>query len=128
MTNQDRAQQYWEQMGGVGSHPWLEGTNIWEAVVRDEAKSNWVKEGNSMSAIDTATPEDWDKASNRQVGGSHYKDFAIQPIEFVVRNDLGFCEANAVKYICRHAAKGGQVDIDKAIHYLELLKEYKYGQ
>lgn len=80
-----------------------------------------------MSLLDKATPQEWDKASHRQVGGEHYKDFPIQPIEFVVRNNLGFCEANAIKYICRHAAKNGKQDIDKAIHYLELLKEYKYG-
>lgn len=80
-----------------------------------------------MSSLDKATPEQWDKASQRQVGGSHYKDFAIQPIQFVVENNLGFCESNAIKYICRHAAKGGVQDVDKAIHYLELLKEYKYG-
>jgi hypothetical protein len=79
-----------------------------------------------MSLLDRATAEEWDKASNRQVGGEHYKDMPIQPLEFVVRNNLGFCEANAIKYICRHATKSGVQDIDKAIHYLELLKEFKY--
>jgi hypothetical protein len=81
-----------------------------------------------MSLLDKATAEEWDKASNRQVGGAHYKDLAIQPIEFIVKNDLGFCEANAIKYICRHVTKGGVQDVDKAIHYLQLLKEFKYGQ
>jgi hypothetical protein len=76
--------------------------------------------------LDSATPQEWDKASHRQVGGVHYKEYAVEPIEFVVRNRLGFCEANAIKYICRHAVKGGVQDIDKAIHYLELLKEFKY--
>ncbi len=117
-----REQQYWEQMRA------LEGKRNWEATVRVEALNNWTKEGNSMSELDKATPDEWTKASQRQVGGNHYKDFAIQPIEFVVRNNLGFCEANAIKYICRHVAKGGAQDVDKAIHYLELLKEYKYGQ
>jgi hypothetical protein len=76
--------------------------------------------------LNQASPQDWDKASHKQVGGDHYKDFPIQPIKFVVANDLGFCESNAIKYICRHHAKGGVQDIDKAIHYLELLKEHKY--
>ena len=82
--------------------------------------------------LDKATPEQWDVAAasalDKQVGGSHYNEMAIQPIEFVVKNGLGFCEGNAIKYICRHAAKGGLEDLDKAVHYIELLKELKYGK
>ena len=82
--------------------------------------------------INSITPGEWDgvagKATERQVGGAHYNDMVIQPIEFVVKNNLGFCEGNAIKYICRHAAKGGLEDLDKAIHYIELLKELKYGE
>jgi hypothetical protein len=81
-----------------------------------------------MSLLDKATAEEWNKASQRQVGGGHYKEMDIQPLEFIVKNDLGFCEANAIKYICRHAVKGGIQDVDKAIHYLQLLKEFKYGE
>jgi hypothetical protein len=79
-----------------------------------------------MSLIDNATPEEWD-ALSRQVGGGHYKELAIQPVEFIVANNIPFCEASAIKYICRHGLKGGKQDIDKAIHFLELLKELKYG-
>lgn len=67
-------------------------------------------------------------ASDFQVGGSHYQTMAVQPSEFITRNDLGWCEGNAIKYICRHHIKGGRQDIDKAIHYLELLKEIQYGE
>lgn len=67
-------------------------------------------------------------AADRQVGGDHYKAMAIQPIEFILANNLGFCEGNIIKYICRHTAKGGSVDVDKVIHYAELLKESKYGE
>ncbi len=83
----------------------------------------------SMSkTLNTATPEEWNEASAmaRQVGGSHYKDFKIEPIEFILSNNIGYCEGNIIKYICRHAAKGGVQDIDKVIHYCELLKELKY--
>ena len=66
--------------------------------------------------------------SDRQVGGSHYKDMAIEPSEFIHRNNIGWLEGNAIKYICRHSRKHGAMDIDKAIHYLELLKEWQYGQ
>ena len=81
-------------------------------------------------SIDDATPAEWDKARRsaleRQVGGSHYKDCAIEPIEYIMANNLGYCEGNIVKYITRHAAKGGVDDIEKVIHYCELLKELKY--
>lgn len=74
----------------------------------------------------TTLPEE--KPLDRQVGGRHYKDFAIQPIEFVQRNGLNFCEGNIVKYICRHHNKGGKQDIDKVIHYAEMLKQMEYGE
>lgn len=67
------------------------------------------------------------KASDQQVGGNHYKDnFEIQPSEFIQRNNLGWCEGNAVKYACRHRFKNGRQDIEKAIHYLNLLLEWEY--
>lgn len=66
-------------------------------------------------------------ASQSQVGGDHYKSMAIQPSEFIVANNLGWYEGNAIKYICRHSRKGGKKDIEKAMHYLELLLESEYG-
>ena len=63
----------------------------------------------------------------KQVGGSHYLYFEIQPAEFINKNRLLFAEANAIKYICRHSKKGGIQDIDKAIHYLEMVKERDYS-
>jgi hypothetical protein len=49
----------------------------------------------------------------------------IQPIEFISANKLGFCEGNAIKYICRYKDKGGILDLQKAIHYLQLLIEQR---
>jgi hypothetical protein len=65
-------------------------------------------------------------ASKSQVAGSHYKDFAIQPAEFIHRNRIGFLEGNVIKYVCRHGSKNGRQDIEKAIHYLQLLIEWEY--
>ena len=62
----------------------------------------------------------------KQVGGDHYKKMVIQPAEFINKNKLLFAEGNAIKYICRHSEKGGIKDIDKAIHYLEMIKERDY--
>lgn len=58
-----------------------------------------------------------------QEGGSHYKDMKIQPVEFVHANGLGFCEATAIKYLCRWRKKGGIQDLKKAIHFIEVLIE-----
>lgn len=66
------------------------------------------------------------EASKSQVGGAHYKSFAIQPSEFIHRNGIGFLEGNVIKYVCRHKAKNGRQDIEKAIHYLQLLLEWEY--
>ena len=62
----------------------------------------------------------------KQVGGKHYKNFKIQPAEFINENKLLFAEGNAIKYICRHSFKGKEEDIKKAIHYLEMILERDY--
>jgi len=65
-----------------------------------------------------------ESALDRQVGSTqHYKDFKIQPIEFITANKLSFIQGNVIKYICRFDKKNGKEDIDKVIHYCELLKE-----
>ena len=60
--------------------------------------------------------------TNKQVGGAHYQ-LPIQPIEYILANGLGYCEANVVKYVSRWRNKGGIQDLKKAIHYLEMLIE-----
>ena len=60
-------------------------------------------------------------AKLEQVGGDHYKSQTIQPIEYILANQLTYCEGNVVKYITRHKKKNGLEDILKAIHYLELI-------
>lgn len=61
------------------------------------------------------------KSYKKQVGGSHYKKYKIQPVEFIVKNNIGFCEGNIIKYILRFKDKGGIADLEKAKHYIELL-------
>ena len=65
---------------------------------------------------------------NKQVGGKHYKTFQIQPIEYIVKNNIPYLEANVIKYVTRHSFKGGKEDIEKAIHYLEFILEMRYGE
>ena len=66
------------------------------------------------------------KASDRQEGGSHYKTFAIQPVEFIHKNGIPFIEGNIIKYILRHKQKNGLEDLNKAKHYIDLLIEQEY--
>ena len=60
----------------------------------------------------------------KQIGGSHYMYFDIQPAEFININKLLFAEGNAIKYICRHSKKGGIQDIDKAIQTMQSNLEF----
>ena len=62
----------------------------------------------------------------KQVGGSHYKKYKIQPSRFINENKILFAEGNAIKYICRHQDKGGQQDLLKAIHYIQMILERDY--
>ena len=66
------------------------------------------------------------KATDNQVGGDHYKDCVIQPVEYIIKNKLDFLEGNVVKYITRHRTKGQEEDIRKVIHYCELILQHKY--
>ena len=74
-----------------------------------------------MEMETTANPLD------SQVGGTHYKDLKIQPIEFIHANNIPFCEANAIKYLCRWRQKNGRQDLEKARHYIDLLIKLEYG-
>ncbi len=62
-------------------------------------------------------------ALDKQEGGNHYKDMAIQPVEFIHKNGLGFIVGNIIKYVCRYQNKTGAGDLKKARHYLDMLIE-----
>ena len=117
----DYSETYWRNRGGEGPSPWKrqyddpspDGNKV-DAVF--EAYQELAKEAVEESALDT------------QVGGGHYKGYDIQPIEYIQKNALGFIEGSIVKYITRYEEKGGANDLDKIIHYCELLKELKYGK
>jgi hypothetical protein len=62
-------------------------------------------------------------ALDEQVAGDHYKGLAIQPVEYIHANGVGYFEGNVIKYVTRWKAKGGVADLRKARHYLDLLIE-----
>lgn len=61
-----------------------------------------------------------------QVGGNHYKECKIQPIEYIHANGLDFFQGNVVKYITRFRHKNGKQDLLKIKHYVDLLIELEY--
>ena len=67
-------------------------------------------------------------ANDEQVGGTHYKDKAIQPWDYIVANNLGYLEGNIIKYVSRWRDKGGVDDLLKARHYLDKLIEVHDGR
>ena len=65
-------------------------------------------------------------AYDKQIGGSHYKKMKIQPSKFVIENELLFPEGNVIKYICRHRFKNGKEDLERAVHFIEMIIERDY--
>ena len=66
------------------------------------------------SIFDSIRPQD------KQIGGAHYKNFHIQPYEFISKNNLSFFQGCVVKYVCRYLKKDKIKDLQKIIHYCEL--------
>ena len=64
-----------------------------------------------------------DTALARQEGGDHYKDMAIQPVEFIHANGIGYFEGNVIKYVTRWRDKAGITDLKKARHFIDMLIE-----
>lgn len=62
-----------------------------------------------------------------QIGGSHYKNFKIQPIEFIHANNLDFLQGSIIKYVARFRNKNGRTDLEKARHFIDLLIQLEYG-
>ena len=59
--------------------------------------------------------------NDNQIGGNHYKVMEIEPVTFIIANDIPFIEGNIIKYVCRWKSKGGVEDLKKARHYIDML-------
>jgi hypothetical protein len=69
----------------------------------------------NKNIFDEAFPQD------KQIGGNHYKQFTIQPWEFIRKNELNPLQANVIKYVCRYLSKGKPFeDLEKIKHYCDL--------
>ena len=65
---------------------------------------------------------------DKQIGGSHYQQFKIQPSKFVIENELLYPEGCIIKYILRHRLKGKRQDLEKAIHYCQMAIDRDYPE
>lgn len=66
-----------------------------------------------------------EKALNTQIGGGHYKSMAIQPVEYIHKNNIPYIEGCVIKYISRWRNKNGIEDLKKARHFIDLLIEFE---
>lgn len=64
--------------------------------------------------------------NNTQVGGTHYTQCSIQPIDYIHANNLNFDEGSIVKYVTRHRNKNRAEDILKAIQYCTFILSHDY--
>ena len=67
-----------------------------------------------------------EKPLNTQIGGNHYKNLKIQPIEYIMANNLNYCQGDVIKYISRYKFKNGLEDLKKAKHYIDILIQLEY--
>ena len=66
------------------------------------------------------------KPTDTQVGGNHYQKYKIQPVEFIMKNNVPYVEGNVIKYVMRFRDKNGLEDLLKARHYLNMLIAAEY--
>ena len=51
----------------------------------------------------------------------HYSRWKIEPVQFMMENEIPYVEGNVIKYIMRWRYKGGLEDLHKAREYLNIL-------
>lgn len=86
----------------------------------DEKLDNFVKDC-VKDRVEVCMQSAW----NTQEAGTHYKDMAIQPMDYSMKNNLNALQHTIVKYVSRYKAKNGIEDLKKAKHCIEMLIEYE---
>ena len=84
--------------------------NIKKLQARNNIESTLIP--SRLEKEEVTTPKHYD-----QVG------FGIQPLEYIIANELDFLEGNVIKYVSRYPHKGGVNDLLKARTYIEKLIE-----
>ena len=78
-------------------------------------------EGNELRKPSKIFDESWDEPLTAQVGGDHYKNLAIQPVEYITANNLSYLQGSVIKYVTRYKNKNGIEDLQKAIHFVKMM-------
>ena len=127
----------WSKAPGGATH-WCAGngnpvTNYWYKFDKDifwfcsEDGEPWGRFALTIARkamlVELPTNTQTSSALDVQIGGQHYKDYAIQPVEFIYKNKIPYIEGCAIKYLCRWREKGGIEDLRKVKHYIDLLIE-----
>jgi len=113
-----------------GAPSFRKDPNLWRdsLLTRPEkALEEMVQQAEELDLYDDEIVHDLTKPLSQQIGGDHYRQGDIQPIEYIHANDMDFFSGNVVKYITRWKYKSGLEDLKKAKHYIELLIEQEYG-
>lgn len=58
----------------------------------------------------------------------HYARFKIQPVVFIMANNLNYEQGAIIKYIMRYDEKNGLEDLEKAKHYLDMMIQKVKGE
>ena len=95
-------------------------------ILRSSKPCQQVEVGNDQDNIRKLRSLEKEEVTNPK----HYDKvgFAIQPIEYITKNELDFLEGNVIKYISRYQHKGGVNDLLKARTYIEFLIERERGK
>lgn len=106
-------------------HDYLKRKETLQKVVENEVHTlEQHHEAKSMDVLLTAAGNDHKQSAlDIQEGGSHYKDMKIQPVQYIIANDIGFIEGSVIKYVSRWKNKNGLQDLKKARHFLDILIE-----
>lgn len=115
----------------------LDQANKAENLYRDEAERRARADADAIDFELRYYPDDDElpQASVKTLGRpddvinipDHYAKWTIEPITFIMENELPFAEGNVIKYTMRHMDKNGLEDIKKAIKYLKFIAEKTYG-
>lgn len=63
---------------------------------------------------------------DKQVGGCHYLKYQMPPIVWVLDNHINAAEFSILRYLLRYQDKNGLEDLDKAIHYTQILMQQAF--
>ena len=61
-----------------------------------------------------------------QIGGTHYLKYPVSPINWALDNHINAAEFSILRYLLRYRDKNGIEDLDKAIHYVQILMRHGF--